>query len=97
MLAIRLRVANRQFLNMEPIGIEMAEFFKFRCRQHWRAEFNFARILWIICGNVSVWADEDFCADHQLFTDRIDRWVGHLGKLLFEISEQALRLFGQNG
>ena len=32
---------------------------------------------------------------HQLFADRVDRRVGHLGKILLEVGEQEFWLVGQ--
>ena len=86
--------------NIERLGIktifEMADtanFFEVAIRQNRLAHFQpFAARIAFKIKNIRPWPDKRDEAHHELFADRINRWVRDLGEILLEICVKQLRL-----
>ncbi|HOG65757.1 MAG TPA: hypothetical protein PLD82_10015 [Spirochaetota bacterium] len=59
-------------------------------------EFEFAAMLGALVQQVPVATDKAREGHHETFSDWVDRRIGDLGKKLFEIIEEQLRLIGED-
>ena len=66
--------------------------------QHWLGHFKAHGWVDVVqVQQVGLWSNEAVQAHHQVFTDRVDRWVGHLREQLLEVVVQRLELVGHHG
>ena len=87
--------------DVDGVGLEMGminmlQFAQLLIAQHRLADLYHAAMLRAFLQQIEGFTDKGLQGHDHLFTDRVDRRVGHLGEELLEIVGQMLRLIGQH-